>query len=550
MFTLTTLRLCLNIKIIMHYKLPLLLPAYIVSLIFVGALHAKLPDMSKMNILFLCPEDWSAAAIGAYGNDSVLTPNVDELSKSSILFTKAYCQNPVCNPSRSSFNTGLRPETTGVYSNPYNFEKVIPAWATTIGETLRDHPIKTYMVGKLFHHNWEAVQQSGAYDGIFGSPPDGYQGRVLKYSVPKGTPQNPPKSWTYTSDLEWDAKMIEAMKIRKELWANSEKGSKQWNRGREVFQSLQAEVIGDSGDIAERNPDGKKARVVAELIQEFSQSGEQFFITYGSSRPHTPLIAPRKYFDLYDRSKLKVSPASKDKDINIPPVAKRFGRNWDIFKLRDETTETARAAIHAYYACASFIDDQIGLILSTLEQSGLAENTIVIFTSDHGFHLGEHGMWSKISLFEQSTRVPLMIKIPGVTSGSICEEIVELVDLYPSFCDILGIDLPHDKLEGISFLPLIEDPEKSWKKAAFSSCRQGSYMGRSVRTKSHRYTEWVDIKEKNQINARVHFTELYNLDADSLEQNNLADKSDYVSLQTQLASVLKSGWKQALPTYD
>jgi uncharacterized sulfatase len=302
---------------------------------------------------------------------------------------------------------------------------------------------------------------------------EGYKGRVIEYSIPKGTPPNPPKAWTYTSDLDWDAKMIEAMKVRKELWANAVKGSEQWERGREVFQTLSAELIGDSGDIEERNSDGVKARVVANLIREHADSGEQFFITYGSSRPHTPLIAPMKYFDLYDPSTLELSKARKELDQDIPSVAKRHGRNWDIFKIRKETTKQAQAAIHAYYACASFIDDQIGLILEALEESGQADNTIVIFTSDHGFHLGEHGMWSKISLFEQATRVPMIVRIPGVTDGAICREIVELVDLYPTLCDMLGLELPHDKLEGFSFLPLCRNARLSLEKSSIHALPTG-----------------------------------------------------------------------------
>ena len=213
----------------MNYKSYFLCALVLTQFISVGVLQAALPDLSKMNILFLCPEDWSAAAIGAYGNQQVKTPNLDEFAKTGTLFTKAYCQNPVCNPSRSSFNTGLRSDTTRVFSNADKFQEVIPDWATTIGETLKSHPIKTYMIGKLFHHNWDAIVQSSAYDGMlkYGKQ-EGYKGRVVEYSIPKGTPPNPPKTWTYTSDLDWDAKMIEAMKVRKELWANAVKGSEQW----------------------------------------------------------------------------------------------------------------------------------------------------------------------------------------------------------------------------------------------------------------------------------------------------------------------------------
>ena len=532
----------------MNYKSYFLSALVLTQFISVGVLQAALPDLSKMNILFLCPEDWSAAAIGAYGNEQVKTPNLDEFAKTGTLFTKAYCQNPVCNPSRSSFNTGLRSDTTRVFSNADKFQEVIPNWATTIGETLKSHPIKTYMIGKLFHHNWDAIVQSSAYDGMlkYGKQ-EGYKGRVVEYSIPKDTPPNPPKTWTYTSDLDWDAKMIEAMKVRKELWANAVKGSEQWERGREVFQTLSAELIGDSGDIEERNSDGVKARVVANLIREHAESGEQFFITYGSSRPHTPLIAPKKYFDLYDPSTLELTEARKELDQDIPSVAKRHGRNWDIFKIREETPEQAQAAIHAYYACASFIDDQIGLMLEALEESGQADNTIVILTSDHGFHLGEHGMWSKISLFEQATRVPMIVRIPGVTVGATCGEIVELVDLYPTLCDMVGLDLPHEKLEGISFLPLVETPDIAWKKAAFILCRQGKHLGRSIRTKSHRYTEWIDYADRDDDHAIVRFTELYHLDLDELEQVNLANRIEYAPKRRELAELLSEGWESALP---
>jgi arylsulfatase A-like enzyme len=340
------------------------------------------------------------------------------------------------------------------------------------------------------------------------------------------------------------------MELRKKLWASAPKGSEAWHEGRRVFQNLSAELVGDSGDIEERNPDGIKARVVAELIRESAANEQQFFISFGSSRPHTPLRAPQKYFDLYDPSELTLSPAVEKLDRNIPPVAKRFGRNWDIFKIRDADETAAREALLGYYACASFIDDQIGLIIEALEEAGVADNTIIIFTSDHGFHLGEHGMWSKLSLFEQSTRVPLMIKIPGVTKGEVTDAIVELVDLYPSICELLNIPLPHDKLEGISLLPVIDEPGRDWKQAAFTVCLQGRYLGRSVRTASHRYTEWVMFDHKDLPDPEVQFSELYNLEVDPWEQNNLAGIPEYTAKKDQMAARLKSGWQNALPSQN
>jgi uncharacterized sulfatase len=519
----------------------------VAGILLAHPLEAGLPDLSKMNILFICPEDWSAEAIGAYGNKEVRTPNLDKLATESTVFTKAYCQNPVCNPSRSSFLTGLRSETSGIFANPDRFESTIPEWAVSLPETLQRHPIRTYMIGKLFHHNWEAKPQVQAFDGIYRNAPKGYQGRVLQYAIPKGTPQNPPRNWTFAPDPEWDRKLIQASERRAELWEDAPKGSRQWDEGRRIFQDLSAEVVGESGDIAERNADGRLARVTAELVREHGRNGRQFFISVGFSRPHTPLRAPAEYFDLYDPKSLTLTHAKPELDSDIPPVAKRFGRNWDLFKIRARTPEAERTALHGYYACASFIDDQIGLILKALDAAGTADQTIVIFTSDHGFHLGEHGMWSKISLFEQSTRVPLMVRIPGVTGGASSQAIVELVDLYPTLCEVLGIDKPHDRLEGISLLPVIENPSRHWKKAAFTDCKQGQYLGRSVRTRSCRYTEWVEFNKRDEDDGPVRFKELYDLETDPLEQHNLVGQPASASLEEKMAALLKNGWRHALP---
>lgn len=537
----------MNVK---PYKTSLVLGIAALGALIATKASAELHDLSEMNILFLCPEDWSTEAISVYGNEEVITPNLEKLAESATVFTKAYNQNPVCNPSRSSFNTGLRPETTGVLSNDDEFDENVPEWATTMAESMESHPIQTYLVGKLFHHNWDAVEQVNAFDGVYGYTPENYPGTKLKYQIPKGTPQNPEKNWTYTSDLEWDAKMIEAMKIRKQLWADTEKGSGQWEEGRRVFQDLSAEVIGDSGNIEERDHDGKMARMVAELIRDSKANQEQFFITYGSSRPHTPLIAPQKYFDMYDASALTLTPAQEELDQNIPPVAKRFGNNWDIFKIREATPEREREALRAYYACATYIDDQIGLMLDALDEAGVADKTIVIFTSDHGFQLGEHGMWSKISLFEQSTRVPMIIRIPGVTKGEMTDAIVELVDLYPTILDILDLTAPHDQLEGISMLPVIENPNRNWKTAAFTSCKQGRFLGRSVRTKSHRYTEWIEYDDRNTENPKVWFYEFYNLDEDPWEQKNLAGNIEHAGKQAEMEARLEGGWIDALPANE
>ena len=267
-------------------------------------------------------------------------------------------------------------------------------------------------------------------------------------------------------------------------------------------------------------------------------------MSLGFSRPHTPLRCPKKYLDMYDFDKIPAPPAPPEKDRNIPAVAKRFGRNYDIFNNRYKhpvTTQAARKAIHAYYGCASFIDDQIGMVLKTLQTQGLTGNTIVIIFSDHGFQLGEHNMWSKYALFEQTTRVPMLVYVPGLSAqGAVCDEIIELVDLVGTLCDLLKMP-KSKKLEGTSFVPLLSDPNRPWKKAALTVASMAGHIGRSIRTKRRRYSEWTHNK------AGEKKFELYDLDNDPWEQNNLAGDKEYAIIADEMKQQLKAGWKGALP---
>lgn len=296
--------------------------------------------------------------------------------------------------------------------------------------------------------------------------------------------------------------------------------------------------------------DGRIARSAAGLLDQLARSGKQFFLTVGLYSTHTPLLAPRKYVDLYPSEEMTLTPATREKDQRVPDVARRFGQNYDIFNgLYPEfgpTAERRRQAIAAYYACASYVDAQIGIILDALQQTGLESNTMVILFSDHGFQLGEHGCWSKFTLFEQSTRVPLIIRIPGMkTGGKACDRFVELVDVLPTICDLWGLE-PDDRFEGLSFVPLLADPERRWKEAAFSTVPIRG-LGRSVRTERYRYAEYrkstaLPIAESEPV-AR----ELYDLEADPYEQRNLVDDPAYAIAVAEHAALLRGGWRAALP---
>jgi len=233
--------------------------------------------------------------------------------------------------------------------------------------------------------------------------------------------------------------------------------------------------------------------------------------------------------------------APRKDDRGVPDPAVRWGKNYDIFNQFAQTPERIRAALAGYYGCSSFVDAQIGIVLKALQTAGIADRTIVVLLADHGFHLGEHGCWSKYTLFEQSTRVPLIVRVPGAGgNGKACDGIVELVDLLPTLAELWKVKAPAN-LEGLSFDPLLDKPGTPWKSGAFCTLRMGATVGRAVRAKRYRYTEWAGRGRKPDA------FELYDLQADPWEQHNLAGEGDHARTRTRLAALLKQGHKAALP---
>ena len=282
------------------------------------------------------------------------------------------------------------------------------------------------------------------------------------------------------------------------------------------------------------------------MLEDFAEEGKQFFFHVGFLGTHTPLRAPKEFCDLYDEADMPLPTATRDHDRGVPAVAVRNGANYDIFNQYEQTPENMRRAVWGYYACASYVDWCIAQVEATLRKTGLVDNTIVILYADHGFHLGEHGCWSKFTLFEQSTRIPLIVAVPGMeTGGQACDEIVELVDLLPTLCDFWGIP-PSSKFEGVSFRPLIADPGRPWKKAAYSVITLGG-LGRSVRTRQFRYAEYRQDRSLPHSGPAPFARELYDLATDPWEQTNLAGDPDYRETVRELAALLRAGWPAALP---
>lgn len=470
-------------------------------------------DTKKMNVLLLDVEDCTPNAIGCYGNKIVKTPNLDRLAATGVRFDRAYVQYPCCNPSRTALLTGLRPPTTGVLGNEFNMAKTMPAGTKTLPEMLKAKGFYLADVGKLFHTTEYAEQQYAVFDRLeMCQPPPGWQGPgpILKF------PPAPPPGGQWPG-----GKPPKKGEPRYAEW-------KRW----------QSDRYGDSGLTDEQQGDGRLARITVALLKEFARDKRHFFLSMGSQRPHTPLLAPKKYIDMYDPDKIPDPPAPPEKCQGTPEVAHKFGRSADLFTNRKATPREAREAIAAYYASVSYMDAGVGLVLDALEETGLAANTVVIFLGDHGFHLGEHGLWSKYTLFESSTRAPVIVRVPGAAgNGKPCAGIIEFVDLVPTLCDLSGLERPAN-LEGTSFAPLLSDPGRPWKKAAFTWFGPKG-ENRSVRTQRYRYAEWLYKGET--------FKEFYDLQSDPWETINRVDDPACAALVAEHARLLRDGWKAAVP---
>lgn len=498
-----------------------------------------------MNILFINDEDLTTRAIGAYGNKIVKTPNLDRLVKKGVLFESAICQSPMCNPSRASFLTGLRPGQTNIFTNQDLMYEVTPDYAEGLAAILqRKKGAKMANIGKLYHGR-EKNSRYHDFDFLGYCPiPEGYQGKFFQ----EEKEPCPNRRFEYSADTAIEAEL----KRRKIIFEKQNKviaktDTNWWFDVGIPYTGFYFQVLGDSGIPEECDEDFKKARLAGSLIKEYASRNEQFFLSIGFSKPHTPIVAPKKYTDMYNPQEMVLPKNSPDQDQNMPAAAKRFGAKADIFTgWFDEefpqfkaTEERQKKAIAAYYGAASFIDAQVGYLLNSLEEAGIADNTIVIFFSDHGFHLGEHGLWSKYSVFDEVIRVPLIVYVPGnKTNGSVSKEIVELVDMLPTLCDLWGLEKPA-YLQGKSMESLIFDSRTKGKEAAFnvfdmygvSKKRVKAY---SVRTGKYRYTKYGNKGEYGE--------ELYDLRKDKLEQKNVANQEAYVAIKQRMKQLLEQNF--------
>lgn len=449
------------------------------ALLFTAIAHAADP---KPNVLLLVSDDL-ATTLGCYGFPAAKTPNLDALAARGVRFDRAYCQFPHCNPSRSSFLSGLRPNTTRVTNNEDNLYKNHPG-VMTLPHHFREHGYATARCGKIFHLGVPSGEESM-------DDPQGWD---------FGTP--------FKSELPYPKKRESVVKVTA--------GKKQGIAWQEI--PCEDDVL----------VDGDHAKQAIGWLERRDAS-KPFFLAVGFHRPHLPLVAPAKYFDLYPLDSITLPKEPADDEADIPAPARNGGVPGYALTA---TPEQRRAAIRGYLATVSYMDAQAGRVLDAVKRLGLAENTIVIFAADHGWHLGEHGLWHKRSLFEESARVPFIVSAPGMKAlGKTSASLVELLDLFPTLCDLTGVPaLP--KLEGKSIRPLLDDPAAKFHDAAFTQARRGANAenwGRSVRTARWRCTEWDEGRSG---------IELYDHDADPQEYTNLADKPEHAAVLKELRALL------------
>ncbi|WP_395753236.1 sulfatase-like hydrolase/transferase [Prosthecobacter sp.] len=466
---------------------------------------------SRPNVLFIAVDDMRCD-LGCYGAKHVLTPNLDRLAASGVLFNRAYCQQAVCNPSRVSLMTGMRPDTTRVWYLSTEMRSVMPD-AVTLPQHFRQHGYSALGFGKIFHNPW----------------PDN-----VSWDEPHAWPSQP----------LWSAKATENLNAFRQKMNADGKPRARIDRMRAVA----TEVV-DVPDT--EHPDGAMADQALAAMRRLAGEKRPFFLAAGFVRPHLPFVVPRKYWDLYDRSKI---PLATNSHLPHGAPSMAFGESQGgFYELRDYmdyaeapwprdaplSEAQQRELKHGYYAAVSFTDAQVGRLLDELDRLGLASNTIVVFWSDHGWKLGEHGGWCKQTNYEIDTRAPLMIRMPGAkANGTSTNALVEFVDIYPTLAELAGLPV-SGKLEGTSLKPLLTGTASQVKDAAFSQFprreKDHHYMGYAMRTDRHRYIEWLDLSSR-EIVAQ----ELYDHTVDPDENENIATRPDQAALLAQLNAQL---WK-------
>lgn len=458
-----------------------------------SALPLAAQNPARPNVLFVIADDMDCR-MGCYGDPVARTPNLDALAARGVRFHRAYCQYPLCNPTRSSVLSGRYPLSTGVLDN--NTWLTLEAGQATLPRYFASQGYSTAEFGKIWH---------GPNRGFAPGDP---------------LPQNP--AWSTAAGRErqqqddpayWETNATPYRNMRPPTpeqfaWAN-------------VYGPLPEGDAGVDAPIADQ--------AIAEM-RRMGAAARPFFLSVGFHRPHVPLTAPKKYFDMFSVDEMRLPPDFDTEPRQLAGYPRdEFRANIDLFAARSFSSREAREAMRAYYACAAYMDEQLGRLLAELRALNLDSNTIIVFFGDHGWHLSEKGMWAKGTLFESSARGPMLIADPRRTQGATCQRTVQYLDLAPTLVDLCGLPraLWH---EGASLKPLLADPRAAWDRPAYTVQSRGWFVGRSVRTERWRYTEWDEGRRGRA---------LFDHDRDPHEMRNLAPEAAHAGTVKEMQKLLR-----------
>ncbi len=454
-----------------------------------GALHAATPR----NVLMIIVDDLMPR-LGCYGDKTAITPNLDALADSGVLFERAYCQYPICNPSRSSLMSGLRPDTTGIYGNNQPAHVALSE-TLVLNRYFMEQGFHTVGIGKIYHAS---------------------NGPANTWSKPYST-------------TEWLDHVAPGNRALAEVFFNRKK-----SKG--LPDSFEAEDVPDNAYC-----DGKAADQAVREIAAAAERAEPLLLIAGFRHPHLPWCAPKKYYDLYDRAALPLASnhffPKGAPEIALKQGVGELGGYRDMPRQHPLSEAQQRQSIHAYLACVSYVDAQVGRLIAALKEHKLYEDTAIVLWSDHGYQLGEHKTWAKGVNWETSHRLPLFLRVPGRgKAGQRINALVELLDVYPTLCEAVGLPIP-EHCEGRSLLPFLDNPEAPRRGAAFSQLKKGNVMGRSMRTDRYRFTRWT-----NEASGKVEGLELYDLRDDPQGDQNLAYLPQHADALAHLEELHKTQW--------
>jgi len=470
----------------------------IIALLFSSTFHSPVNSQPiKPNVLLILVDDLKPN-LGVYGDPVAVSPNIDRLADIGIRFDFAYCNQAVCMASRYNLLLGSRSTSTGFYNFGTQFREVYPD-AVTLSQYFMNHGYHAESMGKVFH-----IGHGNDNDEVSWSIPH-HKDKVIEYILPESTNGKLTREEAYFTNAR---QYIEGLPPHHEL----ERGAA-WEKVNVLDETY---------------ADGRIATHAIDRLRKLTQSkGKPFFMAVGFVRPHLPFSTPEKYWELYDPEKLPM-PEYEDDPVGTPSWAVKKRGEIDQFKpVPDDGTpfseELKRTLIHGYYASISYMDAQIGRLLDELERLDLYKNTIIVLWGDHGWHLGDHGSWTKHSNFEQANRIPILIYAPGVTNPkSVTNQLVETVDIYPTLAELAGLPKPNgpQPIDGLSLVPVLKNPEIRIRDHAYHAYpRRGNQLiGCAIRTERYRMVEWISVEDPNA----EHIYELYDYVEDPLETKNYA----------------------------